>query len=433
MCHKAPSQPHHFITTIDVDIRPAPPPLSPNLDSYPKSLRAAQIAHTRHLYRAWRRSGLHGACPAAGPIATAVGRQHRLPQLAIASMPKKDGERPNVQKDIPNRPRDLTDVSRAVLRSEQAKRWTKRYRTEVAASSSSLLSTFAAYPLDSVKTRLQAYKFNSFTDCVRHTYKTEGFHGFYRGVWSPLASITLVRTVSFSIYQRTKYALDNWIYQTTGSSPLVIANTRGAWPTLSTVTCFGLAGVNAGAAITLSAQISVLMAERSDGGGKNEAIRKSYQNLGTWKTAQNLVKHRGWGGLYSGFHLHLLRDSIGTGIYFVTYESVKQILANARGTSPTHPLAVVVAGGMCGLVSWACIFPIDTVKSIYQRNCLVGGKDKAIRPKIEFFSRRMYRGLGVSMSRSCMVNAIFFTAFEFLKKRINGMTYDEELLRANDY
>ncbi|KAF1830869.1 mitochondrial carrier [Decorospora gaudefroyi] len=357
-------------------------------------------------------------------------------------MPAQEEGRPNVQKNVSNRPRDLTEVSRTVLRSEQAKRWTKKYRTEVAASSSSLLSTFAAYPLDSVKTRLQAYKFNSFSDCVRHTYKTEGFHGFYRGVWSPLASITLVRTVSFSIYQRSKYALDNWIYQATGSSPLVIANSKDALPTFSTVACFGLAGVNAGAAITaiacpfeltkLSAQISVLMADRNDGGGKNDAIRKSYQNLGTWKTARNLVKHRGWRGLYSGFHLHLLRDSIGTGIYFVTYESVKQILANARGTSPTHPLAVVVAGGLCGLVSWACIFPIDTAKSIYQRNCLVGGKDKATRPKIHFFSRRMYRGLGVSMSRSCIVNAIFFTAFEFTKKRINGMSYDDELLRAND-
>jgi hypothetical protein len=26
-----------------------------------------------------------------------------------------------------------------------------------------------------------SYKFNSFADCVRHTYKTEGFHGFWRG------------------------------------------------------------------------------------------------------------------------------------------------------------------------------------------------------------------------------------------------------------
>ncbi|KAJ4986467.1 mitochondrial carrier protein [Stagonosporopsis vannaccii] len=340
---------------------------------------------------------------------------------------------------IASPPRDLTEVSRAVLRSEQAKRWTKRYRTEVAASSSSLLSTVVAYPLDSVKTRLQAYKFNSFSDCVRHTYQTEGLHGFWRGVWSPLASITLVRTVSFSIYQRSKYTIDDWIYQATGSSPLVVANTKGAWPTFSTITCFGLAGATAGATITaiacpfeltkLSAQISVLMADRNDGCKQNDAIRKSYQNLGTFKTAQNLVRHRGWTGLYSGFHLHLLRDSIGTGIYFVTYESVKQILANARGTSPTHPLAVVIAGGLCGLVSWACIFPIDTAKSIYQRNCLVGGKDKQTRPKIQFFNPRMYRGLGVSMSRSCVVNAIFFTAFEFTKKRINHMDVDEELLR----
>ncbi|KAF2002728.1 mitochondrial carrier [Amniculicola lignicola CBS 123094] len=335
-------------------------------------------------------------------------------------------------------PRDLTEVSQRVLRSEQAKKWTKRYRTEVAASTSSLLSTFAAYPLDSVKTRLQAYQFNSFTDCVRKTYQIEGFHGFWRGVWSPLASITLVRTVSFSIYQKSKYAIDDSIYRLTGSSPLVIANTKDAWPTFSTVACFGLSGAIAGAAITaiacpfeltkLSAQISVLMADTKDGDHKNDAVRKSYQNLGTWRTAQNLIKHRGWMGLYSGFSLHLLRDTLGTGIYFITYESAKQILANARGNAPTTPLAVVVAGGLCGLVSWACIFPIDTVKSIYQRNCLISGKDKAARPKVQYFHPRMYRGLGVSMSRSCVINAIFFSAFEFTKKRVNRLSVDEELL-----
>jgi len=33
------------------------------------------------------------------------------------------------------------------------------------------------------------------------------------------------------------------------------------------------------------------------------------------------------------------------------------------------------------------------------------------------------------MSRSCVVNAIFFSAFEFTKKRINGLDVDEQLLR----
>ena len=39
-------------------------------------------------------------------------------------------------------------------------------------------------------------------------------------------------------------------------------------------------------------------------------------------------------------------------------------------------------------------------------------------------------GLSVSMSRSCVVNAIFFSAFEFTKKRINRLEVDENLLRA---
>lgn len=37
----------------------------------------------------------------------------------------------------------------------------------------------------------------------------------------------------------------------------------------------------------------------------------------------------------------------------------------------------------------------------------------------------MYRGLGVSMSRSCVVNAIFFSSFEFIKKRIKTLDDDE--------
>jgi hypothetical protein len=121
----------------------------------------------------------------------------------------------------------------------------------------------------------------------------------------------------------------------------------------------------------------------------------------------------------------LVRDTLGTAIYFMTYESSKQLLTTYRGDrSPTNPFAVVFAGGFCGIASWALIYPIDSAKSIYQRNCLTSYKDaedgiKA--PKIQFFNKRMYRGLGVSMGRSCVVNSIFFSSFEFIKKQINAL------------
>lgn len=38
-----------------------------------------------------------------------------------------------------------------------ARAWAKKYRTEIAASSSSVLSTFAAFPLDFAKSRMQSY------------------------------------------------------------------------------------------------------------------------------------------------------------------------------------------------------------------------------------------------------------------------------------
>ncbi|KAI9785768.1 MAG: hypothetical protein M1839_008785 [Geoglossum umbratile] len=359
-------------------------------------------------------------------------------------------------KPQPPSPPRRSSVFQVPVTGERSKRWMKHYRTEIAASTSSVLSTFVAYPLDSVKTRMQAYKFPTFTGCVHHTYKTEGTLGFWRGgaslvltmaeavranipawlgVTAPLASITLVRTVSFSIYQKAKYTYSAWFERVTGTAPLVTANTPRNLPTFSTVTCFGAAGATAGGIITLiacpfeltklSAQISVLMAKTS-ATSVDDPIRRSYQQLGTFKTAKNIVKHRGVMGLYSGFHLHLLRDTIGTAVYFMTYESGKQMLATYGGSSPTSPLAVVTAGGLCGIVSWACIYPIDSAKSIYQRNCLTHSKSRPIpTPKIQFFSRRMYRGLGVSMGRSCVVNAIFFSSFEFIKKRINVLELED--------
>lgn len=56
-----------------------------------------------------------------------------------------------------------------------------RYRTEIAASSSSVFSTLVAFPLDSVKTRMQTYHYRGFLDCVKHTYHTEKLAGFFRG------------------------------------------------------------------------------------------------------------------------------------------------------------------------------------------------------------------------------------------------------------
>lgn len=70
----------------------------------------------------------------------------------------------------------------------------------------------------------------------------------------------------------------------------------------------------------LSAQISVLMAKSNSSGADNPAVRRSYQQKGTFKTARNIIRHRGIGGLYSGFNYHLRQFC-----YFLCYSSFGDI------------------------------------------------------------------------------------------------------------
>ena len=131
----------------------------------------------------------------------------------------------------------------------------KRYRVEVAASASSVLSSFTAFPLDSVKTRMQTYNtlYRGFSDCVRKTYKQERLRGFFRGVTSPMASITLVRTISFSVYQRSKASYCDIVMRNFGYDVMGHVMTRNSAPNLWTIGTFAAAGATAGSCITFLA------------------------------------------------------------------------------------------------------------------------------------------------------------------------------------
>lgn len=105
-----------------------------------------------------------------------------------------------------------------------------RHRMTLAALSSSLVSTVVGFPLDSIKSRLQVKKYSSVLDCVKSTFREEGFRGYFRGIGIPLVTITAgmvcrtclkssahmeanlsVRTTSFSIYDHTKkYLRRDW-------------------------------------------------------------------------------------------------------------------------------------------------------------------------------------------------------------------------------
>ncbi|KAK6535162.1 hypothetical protein TWF694_001636 [Orbilia ellipsospora] len=308
----------------------------------------------------------------------------------------------------------------------------KRYRTEIAASTSSVFSTLSSFPLDSVKTRMQTYRFDSFWDCVAQTHKNEGVRGFWRGSLAPLASISLVRTISFSVYTSSLGFYKRGIRKVVGED--AARYQPGTLPSPSNLAQYFLSGGTAGAVVSviacpfeftkLSSQIEFLLKQSKVADGKEkENFVKAYSKMkgaGTLESAKRIVGTRGLRGLYSGFHLHLTRDILGTGLYFTMYETFKRTFSSSEGTS--H-LAIAASGGLCGLLSWAMIYPIDSWKSIYQRKILSTPPGEPLTAlKYPLFHRRMYRGLSVSMARSCLLNAIFFTSYEKIVRIIDKRT-----------
>ncbi|KAL1296879.1 hypothetical protein AAFC00_004494 [Neodothiora populina] len=310
--------------------------------------------------------------------------------------------------------------------SDDARSWIKSNRTPIATGIASVSSTLIAYPLDFVKARMQSYN-TRFGATAYDAWKHEGIKGMYRGCLTPIYTIAFVRVISFTTFQSSKHFYDDFSKLQFGVSPLDMANAPGQYPNIHTFGCFFFAGCAAGAVIPAFAAPFELLKLKSQLAGKmardsNAKAGSAKFKTGTWGPALDMIRERGVFSLWKGFGYHLARDTLGTAIYFSVYEAIKQTLANARGNDPTDRRASMLAGGFCGMASWIIIYPIDVKKTLYQKRFLSGEPLKGPSGnKLNYLNAAGYRGLGVSMVRSGVINAMFFPVFESLKRVINAL------------
>jgi len=328
---------------------------------------------------------------------------------------------------------------------ELAKILVQENRIKTASLISSVASQVALYPMDAIKTRMQVYKFASVFDCIREVRRTEGLRkGLYRGIVGPTFSYSIVRMITFEWYAAMKYNIDDAVYSMTGKSILEQVNTPGSTPTLLSTTCFAAAGAITGFGVSfLACPFELLKVGRQMSGmvgmktgnkaSFDEALGRQYRDKGTFSAGLQLYRRIGVRGLYSGIHLHMVRDTVGTGIFWGSYEGVKQLLSVTRGGEPDNPIAGGIAGGLCGMLAYLCAYPIDTVKTVYQRNCLFMRDGQKHLVPINLLAREQYRGLPITMARVFLSNLIQMWLFEYMKKRIRTMEVDPPPPPRHDY
>lgn len=301
------------------------------------------------------------------------------------------------------------------------------FRGGILAYGSSILSTIVGFPLDTIKTRMQTYShFKGYTDCVKKTYALEGTRGFFRGIWAPLISTSFSKSFNISVFTAVKPYVASAIYSNRSHRA-----DRESSQFLANIPVSFLSGALAGGCVTLFscpfefikiyAQLSTLVQLRIS---KPPGTLSAIGNESTIAIARHIVRNTGFGGLYSGFKYQITRDTLSTGIYYSVYESAKWIMNRLFASDPSkgsHWL-VLMAGGVSGVLCWTLVFPLDTAKSLYQKNVVrsILRKEQGAAPETNqpaqkvgsMLSKRLYRGLGISIARTFLVNMVFFGAYE---------------------
>ncbi|KAF7729129.1 carnitine transporter [Apophysomyces ossiformis] len=270
-----------------------------------------------------------------------------------------------------------------------------------------MAAVLVGQPFDLVKVRLQTSEglYKNTADCFKQIIKKDGVLGLYRGMATPLASITPIFAVSFFSYDLGKKIVYS-VRSDKEDKSLSLAEITFAGAFSAVPTTFFMAP---------SERIKVLMQIQGQGG------EQKYK--GPLDAARQLYKEGGLRSIFRGTGATLLRDSPGSAAYFVAYELVKKALTPA-GSRPEdlNPGAVLFAGGMAGVAMWTIAIPPDVLKSRIQSAPAgtYSGLADCLKKTIKADGPgALFKGLGPAMLRAFPANAATFLGVEYSMKAMN--------------
>jgi solute carrier family 25 S-adenosylmethionine transporter 26 len=128
----------------------------------------------------------------------------------------------------------------------------------------------------------------------------------------------------------------------------------------------------------------------------------------------------GFRGIYRGIGSAVVGSAPGASFFFVTYESVKHLLASASGSS-SSALHHLIAGSLGEVAACAVRVPTEVVKQRAQAGQHGGSSARALRAilatpgGLPAVWRELYRGWGITVFREVPFTMIQFPLWEAMK------------------
>lgn len=277
-----------------------------------------------------------------------------------------------------------------------------------------ILGTIIGFPLDLIKTRLQTGSSSqgrqSILSVGKQIVRTEGISTFYKGIGPPLISLSILNTTTFIQYAyfRELYrATPGWDYRNF----------------LAGVSCAPFSGVVSTVENFTKTQMQL------------DNVKQHKEYNGSWNCFTTLIRKHGFRIIYTGHAVNTTREMAFIGPYFFIYEGLREtLLHNQHKIHEEHKLtnyanhqtlymaivtntklAIPVAGGLSGALSWFISFPLDCIRAGVQGQ-IMPPKKGAFQVSIELIQTRgfsgLYAGSSASIIRAFLVSGSRFSAYE---------------------
>ncbi len=276
---------------------------------------------------------------------------------------------------------------------------------------SGALGIIIGNPLDLVKVRRQAHHAAATDASVKATT------ALTTGTAAPILGYGALNALLFVSYNRTEAALNK------------------AFSLERSLTTTWLAGAVGGLATWVVSAPTELVKCRA---------QASQTPISSLDVAKRVVKLEGLRGLYSGGTVTALRDSIGYGFYFWSYQLATDLWQSPERDDPpsfrNEAPKVLICGGLAGIATWASIFPLDVIKTRVQTQTLeavsstspllgqdslplhqrqhVGAWQIAKNAYKAQGMRVFFSGFGVCCARAFIVNAVQWAAYEAIMREL---------------
>jgi len=256
--------------------------------------------------------------------------------------------------------------------------------------------------------------------------RTASLRALYAGVSGPLVMVGLVQSAHFAIYDSTRRVLHR---------RAVPDGHELDYLHRDSIHNVAISAMTAGSALAFFTSPLILI--------------KTKQQIMMWdfktaffETLQPTTGRSGapsmqWTNFYAGFGPHFFIETVGRGIYFASYETLKRYFQTAnRGHHPPPPSSPssnsssitiqerCFSAAVAGITSWAIMFPMDALRArLYSQTIHGASSQGPLELFLSIYTQQgimpFYRGFGVTLLRAGPVSAAILPIYDMTLHWLN--------------